>query len=211
MQSGRGSVEIWRPKQGSSRGAPWALACMLAFGLSACANGPAPNTYDLSGLDKVKPLSGLSLQLGIGEPSASGLLDSDRIPIRMASGSIAYLSGVQWSERLPRLLQSNLVQSFDLVHPRHAVARIGDRMVADVSLKGEIRHFEIDEQSQQAFVELSMQILREPEGRVIAGQIFSTRIPLSSVESGVAIAGLDEAFKQVMQKIVAWVGREIHS
>lgn len=153
-------------------------------------------------------MPGLTLQLGIGEPSAAGLLDSDRIPIRMASGSIAYLQGVQWSERLPRLIQSSLIQSFELAHPRQAVARLGDRMVADVGVKGEIRHFEIDEPSQQAFVELSMQILREPDGRVMAGQIFSARIALTSLEPGASIAGLDEAFKQVMQKIVIWVGRE---
>ena len=210
VQPERGSLTVWQPKQGSGLGAPLALLCLMTLGLSACANAPALTTYDLSSLTQVRRMPGLTLQLSIGEPSASGLLDGDRIPIRTASGPVAYLPAVQWSERLPRLIQSSLIQSFELAHPRQAVARIGDRMVADVSLKGEIRHFEIDESSREAVVELSMQILREPDGRVIAGQIFAARLPLASLESGPAMAGLDEAFKQVAQKILIWVGREVH-
>ena len=209
MQPENGSFARSQPRQGSRFGAPLALLCLVTLGLSACANAPALTTYDLSSLDQVRRMPGLTLQLGIGEPSASGLLDGDRVPIRMASGPIAYLPSVQWSERLPRLIQSSLIQSFELAHPRQAVARLGDRMVADVSLKGEIRHFEIDESSREAVVELSMQILREPEGRVMAGQIFASRLPLASLESGSAMAGLDDAFKQVAQKILVWVGREV--
>ena len=127
----------------------------------------------------------------------------------MGTGSLFARPRVRWLICLP-CNQSSLIQSFELAHPRQAVARIGDRMVADVSLKGEIRHFEIDESSREAVVELSMQILREPDGRVIAGQIFAARLPLASLESGPAMAGLDEAFKQVAQKILIWVGREVH-
>ena len=95
------------------KGARWCLAMGLALALSACGSAPLA-TFDLSAPTtelKARALSGI---LSIPEPAAPAPADGDRIVVRTGPSALAVVKGAQWSERLPRLLQSRLIQTFEM-------------------------------------------------------------------------------------------------
>ncbi|MGE3248215.1 MAG: ABC-type transport auxiliary lipoprotein family protein [Beijerinckiaceae bacterium] len=177
------------------------LAAMLLLG--GCGSA-AVETFNLSA-----PTQNLGGRAGRGqlvvmEPVATAPYDSDRIVVRTAPGSVAYLKGAQWSEQLPRLLQSRIVQTFENSRLLRAVGRPGDRLVATVSLNMEIRRFDIDVQSGQAVVEISAKMISDAAGRIRGARIFRASAPGSASNGRAASAALDQAMEQVLREMIAW-------
>ena len=177
-----------------------AAACVL---LAGCA-GPPLATFDLSA-----PRSGLSpkkvsASIVVSAPEALAPLDSDRIMVRSPSSGVSLLKGAQWSDRLPQLFQSRLIQTFENGSSIRAVARPGDRISADYNLVSEIRRFEIDAGAGQAVVEVSVKMVRESGGSIAAGRVFEARSPASADAGGEAIAALDLALGRVLRDIAGW-------
>ncbi len=118
--------------QMSRRGLLTAAAASLV--LAACGR-PAPATFDLSA-----PREGLRRGRGqaaliVPEPTAIFALDSERIVVRQANGELSYLGGAQWSDRLPRLLQARIIQTFENMG-RAAVGRPADRLAGQRAVAG---------------------------------------------------------------------------
>lgn len=175
-------------------------ACVL---LAGCAGVPLA-TFDLSA-----PRSGLSpkkvsASIVVSAPEALAPLDSDRIMVRSPVSGVSLLKGAQWSDRLPQLFQSRLIQTFENGSSIRAVARPGDRISADYNLVSEIRRFEIDAGAGQAVVEVSVKMVRESGGAIAAGRIFEARAPASAIEGAEAVAALDLALGRVLREIAGW-------
>lgn len=175
-------------------------ACVL---LAGCAGVPLA-TFDLSA-----PRSGLSpkkvsASIVVTAPEALAPLDSDRIMVRSPVSGVSLLKGAQWSDRLPQLFQSRLIQTFENGSSIRAVARPGDRISADYNLVSEIRRFEIDAGAGQAVVEVSVKMVRESGGAIAAGRIFEARAPASAIEGAEAVAALDLALGRVLREIAGW-------
>lgn len=188
-------------------GLRFALIAGLAGLLSGClGGGDPPSTYDLSApmvSHGARPPRGL---LVIADPTATSPFDTDRIVVRTGPDSLAYLKGAQWTDRLPRLVQNRLVQTFDSAHLMKSVARPQDGLSADYRLLVDIWRFEIDTTSGEAVVQMSVKIVADHTGRIVAGEIFQARVPGSAADGLSASAALDAALSQIMPKIVAWVG-----
>lgn len=171
--------------------------------LAACAGDPLA-TFDLSA-----PRSGLSparakASIVVTAPEALSPLDSDRIMVRSPVSGVSLLKGAQWSDRLPQLFQSRLIQTFENGKSMRAVARPGDRINADYNLVSEIRRFEIDAGAEQAVVEVSVKMVRESGGSIAAGRIFEARAPASASSGAEAAAALDMALGRVLRDIAGW-------
>lgn len=185
-----------------------AIAGLLAA--AGCSSGLAPATYDLTA-----PVDGLAAGRGRGllvvaEPLALQAIDSNRIVIRTRDGGIAYLPDAQWSDRLPKLIQARLIQTFENGRRIQAVGRPGDRLVPVAQLNSEIRSFGIDERSGEAVIEMSVKIVNDRSGRILAGQLFSSRVPAAGVTSGpAATMALDLATQSLLRDIVRWVSSRI--
>jgi cholesterol transport system auxiliary component len=180
------------------------FVCVLA--LSACSSS-APTTYDLSAVREVSGLNRLSPgggQLLVSEPATVQVLDSDRIIVKDDAGAISFIGGGQWADRLPRLLQTRLIQTFENVGRRAAVGRPGDRIVGDYQLNTDIRAFQIMSGSGEAVVELSVKLINDKNGRVTAARIFTSRVPASAGDVGAAAAALDKAMMNALVDIVRW-------
>jgi cholesterol transport system auxiliary component len=182
---------------------PVLLAGLPSLLLAACSSGPLA-TYDLTPADGFAARAGRG-QLAVLLPDATLPADSDRIVVRTNPQSVAYLSGAQWADKLPTLVQSRLIESFQNAHLLRAVGRPG--MLADFSLQTSIRRFELDAARGDAVVEISAQIIG-PSGRIVGGRIFAANVPAPSDPAAVASA-LDAALAKVMREIVIWTAPKI--
>ena len=172
--------------------------------LAACSSAPLA-TYDLT------PAEGFAARAGRGQlavllPDATLPANSDRIVVRTNPQSVAYLPGAQWADKLPSLVQSRLIESFQNAHLLRAVGRPG--MLADFSLQTSIRRFELDAARGDAVVEISAQIIG-PSGRIVGGRIFAANVPAPPSDPAVVASALDAALAKVMREIVIWTAPKI--
>ena len=186
------------------RGSCVALSLML---ISACAAPPLA-TFDLSAPTVQAKARQMRAILVVQEPIASAPLDGDRIVVRVGGTSIAVVKGAQWADRLPRLLQNRLIQTFENAQLSRSISRPGDGIAADRSLVWEIRRFEVQTEEAAARVEVSVKIL-DISGRVVAAQIFSASAPGSAGEGVAASAALNDASSEVLRQIVAWASSRL--
>ena len=195
-----------------SRGVHAAACLALAVALSACGGlgGQAPPTFDLSAPQTLTKARGSPRgQLVIAEPTALSVLNTDRIVVR-TQGEIAYLSRAQWSDRLPRLVQSRLVEGFENGSRLRAVGTPADKLAADYQLITDVRAFHVSVASQpMAEVEISAKVVSDRAGRVLATRVFRASVPAASTEGPDAVVALDEAFRRVITDLVAWASQVV--
>lgn len=182
-----------------------ALAATLA--LSGCAGGAAPTTYDLSAPRDFGRLGGSRAALVVAEPTTVQALDSDRVIVKDSSGALSFLGGAQWADRVPKLVQTRLVQTFENGSRLASVSRPGERIVPELQLITDIRSFNIDAASGAAVVEITAKLVGDRTGRVQRARVFVARSPAGSVDGGAAAQALDRALSQVLVEIVRWAGR----
>jgi cholesterol transport system auxiliary component len=176
--------------------------------LAGCAGNPPPATFDIAA-----PREGLGSRPGrsllvIAEPSALQAIDTNRVMV-ITRGGIAYLGGVQWADRAPKLLQVRLIQTFENAKRLTAVGRPGDRLLPAAQINSEIRRFGIEEATGEAVIEMSVKIVNDRTGRILAGQIFTKRVPSAGIDGATAAAALDLAAQGALRDIVAWVSSRI--
>lgn len=181
----------------------------LAGFLAGCAGNAPPPTFDL-----LAPRDNLSVRPGRGlivvaEPSALAALDTTRLVVMTRGGGIAYIGDAQWSDRLPKLVQVRLIQTFENAKRLTGVGRPGDRLLPMAQLNSEIRRFGIDEATGEAVIEMSVKIVQDSTGRILAGQIFTRSVPSGGSGGPVAAAALDLAMQDMLRDIVRWTSARI--
>ncbi len=179
------------------------IACVSTT-LAACGGGSAPTTYDLTAPRDFGRVASGRTHLAIAEPTATQALDSERVIVRDSTGAISFLGGVQWADRLTKLVQTRMIQTFENGARIGTVGRPGDRVVADWQLNLDIRSFAVDAGSGEAVVEITAKLVNDKSGRVGAARLFSARQPVGGVDGPQAARGLDEALGRVMIDIVRW-------
>jgi len=121
----------------------------VALSLSACAGNligppsPAAALYVLR--PEFGPVSGgapVRQQLVVAVPAAPAALDIERIALERGANVLDYYAQSQWTDRLPLVVQSLLVEGFEKSGQVAAVAREGTGIRADVVLETELRQFE---------------------------------------------------------------------
>ncbi|GJE16531.1 ABC-type transport auxiliary lipoprotein family protein [Methylobacterium marchantiae] len=180
-----------------------ALACISAF-LGGCGGG-APMTFDLAALPSSGRPSVAARSISVAEPVGLQPFEQDRIIVRQNGGALSFLGGGQWADRLPRLVQTRLIQSLENSGRLKSVSRPGDKIVSDYALISEIRAFDIASGSGEAVVDISAKLITDGTGKVVAARIFTARVPVAKVEAGNAAASLDAALSVVLADIVRWV------
>ncbi|MGL4439278.1 MAG: ABC-type transport auxiliary lipoprotein family protein, partial [Bosea sp. (in: a-proteobacteria)] len=198
------SSTAWKNALRSARNL--SLGVVVIGVLGACGGTPQRTTFDLTAPTDIGRVGGSRAQLVVNEPTTVQAIDSDRILVRDA-GALSYLPDAQWADRLPKLFQVRLIQTFENASRLGRVGRPGDRVVADLALNVDIRSFGIEVASSQVVVEVTVRVVSDRTGRVSAARGFVARIPVSSVTGPVAAKALDEAMSQVLRDIVRWAGR----
>ncbi|HXG78198.1 MAG TPA: ABC-type transport auxiliary lipoprotein family protein [Methyloceanibacter sp.] len=180
------------------------VLCLSLIGCALAGGGRPPTTYDLvaprsfAGTTKTAPW-----QLMVYEPSATSSLDSTRLMVRPKADQVSYYKGIAWSDRLPRLVQTRMIETFQNSGAVKAVSPSSGQY----ALASELRAFNIDVTSGHAAAEIDIfaKLINTSTGKVVATKAFSSRVAAKSDAPEDAIAALNQAFTEVLQDTTTWV------
>ncbi len=182
------------------------VAAAITGGLAACSSPPVP-AFDLSApRDPVNGMIRIPGQLVVLEPTALQPLEAERIIVRDSAGAVSVLGGGQWADRLPRVIQTRIIETFENASATKTVSRPGDGITADYQLNTQIRAFQLDAARGEAVVELSEKLLNAASGKIIRAKVFSARVPVASSAAPEVAQALDRAMTTVFIQIARWVG-----
>lgn len=178
---------------------------LLALVLAGCGTSAKNDTFDLSASVNADGPSAKGRQILVAQPTALRALDSEQIVIRVSPSEIQYLSKAQWSDKLPRMVQSKLVEAFENSGKLGGVGVPGQGLAIDYQVVSDIRSFEIDTAGgSQAVVEISAKILNDRNGSVRAQKVFRQAVPAAGGSNEAFVKSLDRAFSTVTAQIVDW-------
>ena len=184
------------------------LASGLLAGCAALGGSKAPtaDTYEL-GLSQADDVAAVraGTQILIAEPSALKALDSDNIVVRTEPLVIQYLDDAQWSDRLPKIVQRRLADTFTASDRFAGVGLPGQGLAIDYQLITEISAFSVDARANAANVVINAKLLDDRTGTVSASRQFRATVPAGGTTADAYVRALDAAFGTVSQDLVRWV------
>ena len=175
---------------------------MLLSGCALLGGGSKPlDTYELTAPTAGDGQGRSRTQILIAEPSALKALDGQNIVIKPAPGVIQYLKGAQWADRLPRIVQARLAETFQRSGHFGGVGKPGEGLAIDYQVIAEIRAFEVRvDGGERAEVEMFVQAAQRPQRR--GSRASPPRRPLSGAGNDAYVAALDRAFGEAAVEIV---------
>jgi cholesterol transport system auxiliary component len=199
--SGVARVSITR--KGMPALAAGALAAVL---MSGCSTTPPSDTFDLAAPAVSTDRSAHRRQILVPVPTAIKAINSEKIVVRVSPSEVQYLSGSQWSDTLPRMVQAKLVQAFEATGKLGGVGVPGQGLAIDEQVVTEIRTFEVQAYGgvKQANIAISVKILNDRNGSVRATKLFTATAPVTGSEPPAFVDGLDRAFADIASQIVTW-------
>jgi cholesterol transport system auxiliary component len=182
------------------------LLASMASGCALVGKGPAPlDTYELTAPDQAARGRSGRTQILVAEPTALKALDGVNIVIRPTDGSIQYLKGAQWADRLPRIVQARLADAYQKSGAFGGVGKPGEGLAIDYQVLVDVRAFEVRVNGgSRAHIELFAKILNDRNGVVRAAKTFTADAPLSGDGNTAYINALDAAFNDAAAEIVRW-------
>ena len=183
------------------------VSILLAVLLAGCGTTTPLDTFNLSAPQPgVSAPSRKNIQLLVPTPSALKALDSENIVVSSSPGSIEYLKGAQWGDRLTNIVQSRLVQSYENIGVFGGVGRPGDGLAINYQILTDLRVFGIQAYASPklAVVELAVRVMNDKTGNVRATRVFRTEIPVSGTTNASYVKALNAAFEKTASEIVSW-------
>jgi cholesterol transport system auxiliary component len=185
---------------------------LIASTLAGCAGGGdgGMQTFELLSPQEFTDARRARGTLSVALPTTIRVIDSERVVIQPTPGEVNYLSGAKWSDRVPRLVQSRIIQAFENSGRVRAVTREGDSLRTDYKIDTEIREFGVFVKPQQeAVVELSVRLVNPRTNQVAATSVFTARAETASVDGPSATAAINSAFGKVLIDLVRWTTQRI--
>lgn len=185
--------------------------------------------YDLSPTTSLSEGAVLAdLHLAVDEPLSARAIDNDRITLKRSVHDIQYFKGARWSDRVPRMLQTHMVDAFAKSGRVASIGRKAGGVVADYEIKGELIGFQAEyfvsddgksrsTNTPTVHVRLALKVVRKASSRIIATQQFDVRVPSKANRMDVIVSAFDEAVGEIFSESVDWAleiadaDREAHS
>ena len=188
---------------------------VVALAVAGCATllgvGPPPNLYRVTPKSTYPNLPHLPVQLLIDLPLAPAGLDTARIALSRSAVSIDYFAASEWVDRLPRLVQTALLASFENSGTITAIDRESIGLRADFTLRTEIRHFEALYDSPNGppvvWVAIIARLVNSSGREIVAQSSVERRHPATANEIPQVVLAFDEALGGTMEDIVVWTAR----
>ncbi|MFQ0814449.1 ABC transporter [Brucella anthropi] len=180
---------------------------LLSMILAGCGTATPLDTFNLSAPQPgISAPSRKNMQLLVPAPTALKALDSENIVVSSAPGSIEYLKGAQWGDRLTNIVQSRLVQAYENTGVFGGIGRPGDGLAINYQVLTDLRVFGIQAYAspQLAVVEMAVRLMNDKTGEVRATRVFRTEIPVSGTTNAAYVKALNAAFERTANEIVSW-------
>jgi phospholipid/cholesterol/gamma-HCH transport system substrate-binding protein len=161
--------------------------------------------YDLKAADSFEaPRRPLEPGLVIAEPTATTRLQTQRFLFDSDEELHDDFANAQWSDSLPALVQTKLMQSFENYDIAHAPMR-GDALTdGGVRLVIDLRRFDIATASGlKATISLSAKLI-DGAGHLKAARIFEQAAPMQPLTAAQAATAFNRAFDVLAREVVTW-------
>jgi cholesterol transport system auxiliary component len=186
----------------ATRLAATTLMGALLVGCAAIIPQAASAIYDLTAPEGFTSPAARSVQILIPVPATIKALDTERIAARPAAGEYAYLPNAVWSDQLPRLLQTRLMQTFQNSGKVRAAALPGQGVLIDYQVVLDIRAFELA--GNGAMAEFAVKLMDDRNGRVLESKVVRQFVEVPSLDTPAIVAALDQAMDAAYLEIVTW-------
>ena len=193
------------------------VAGASALVLAGCGNligpsGPPAQIYVLQPtLGPLQDAPHVSFQLVVAEPNASESLDTIRVAL-IRGQMMDYYANAQWTDAVPHLVQTFLVQAFEGSGKIGAVASSTDGIRADYVLATEIRNFEAKYASDNGpptiVVDIVARLLTIDHRDVIATLYSHHEAPAARNDIPSVVAAFDQATGASLEEIATWTLRQ---
>src|ERR1700756_5073066 len=198
--------------QVSRRWVPSVMALALAGCASLFGVGPAPHLYRVTPKSTYPAnLSHPPVQILVDVPFTPSGLDTARIALSRTAVSIDYFADSEWTDRVPLLVQTALLESFENSKAITAIDRESVGLRADFILKTEIRHFEALYDSPNGapdvWVAIIARLVSPSDREIVALTSFDRHVRATANEIPQIVLAFDEALGGVMEDIVVWILR----
>lgn len=189
------------------------LAGVLAAALAGCSSlfvsTPPGNLYRLSANSSYPTtLPHVSAQLLIDVPQAPAGIDTSRIALSKTPISLDYFANSEWTDRVPALVETALLASFENSGAITAIDRESTGLRADFVLKTEIRHFEAvydnGAGAPEIRVEIAARLVAMPQREIIAQATFRQRARAAANAVPAIVTAFEAATDPVLREIVEW-------
>jgi cholesterol transport system auxiliary component len=176
---------------------------------------PVPQIYRLS--PQIEDPQGPPIpnsKLIVDLPTASQSLDTDRMALMQGRIRLDYYADSVWTDRLPALLQSLMVEAFEADGRVADVGRDIYRLTKGYLLRTEIRRFEAQYEgtansAPEVVVVLALQLTASPEGRSVGNTLISVRTHAAQDKVDAVVMAFDNATGDALAQSVAWTVRAI--
>ena len=192
---------------------PMALACVVLA--SSCSILPEREPVTIYQPVRSQALShadwpSVKWSLLVPRPVAGTQIDSERIIVLPAPGTVQVYKGASWTDAAPDLLHLSLLKGFEDSQKILSVSRSGGGVRGEYQLLTELRKFEsiyAQPGQPQAVIEVYARLVHTNDGRVVAARSFTGTEPAASEE----VAAVVNAFSRVLDRttgdIVGWTLR----
>jgi cholesterol transport system auxiliary component len=186
----------------------WVPVVALAGCASLFVATPPAHLYQLSSeIAFPSSLPQVSAQLLVDLPQTPAGIDTTRIALTRAPFSLDYYADSEWTDRVPALVQTALLASFENSKAITAIDRESIGLRTDFILKTEIRHFEAvgdGSAPPTVWVAMTARLVAMPQREIIAQASFERRVPAAASEVPAVVAAFNAAADAVIKDIVVW-------
>ncbi len=152
-------------------------------------------------------------QLIIEKPLSNEILNSTRLVVvrydLQGIKAMEYVAGVEWNDKLPRMLQERLIAAFESSGRITGVGQSEESFRAPYALQLDIRHFEVEvqerDQQARAFVEVSAKIISSKTLKVEAQKTFTRHAPARAHTLKGFLEAFESASGLLLGDVVQWV------
>lgn len=193
------------------------IGCLCAAGLASCgplveiggADAPAPRIFDMDpAITAVEsPWQSREVVLLVEDPTATSLLDKDRVAVRLPGGEIQYIGGLRLADRPARLIRRVITEDLDSVDRLTALGRGALDVPSDYRLKLIVRDFQINAAAigqERSAVSLQA-LLIDASGTLLASEGFRHEADISSIQPSTAVASLSEGLGETAGQLKSWL------
>ncbi len=188
-----------------------------ALGLAGCTGNligplPSPQLYAVHPAFRASPdAPNAGWQLVVSLPVAPGSLDTPRIALMQAPNVMDYYANAAWTDSVPALVQTLLVEAFEKSGRIAAVGRASQGIRADYILQTEIRDFEayyaVRDAPPKVVVKLSASLTSAMTHEVIATLRPEQEVQTSANNLVAITAAFTQATGATIDEIVDWTLR----